>query len=307
MTTRTYPDDGERIVLPTRLDERAAARRWGRGALRLARKRPLGAVGFVILLTLLTGALLAPVLAPYDVAESHPRARLQQPSRTYLMGTDRFGRDTFSRVLFGMRTDFGIAVLSVALGIAAGTVIGLVTGYFAGGFVDQLLQRLIDIQMTVPGLVLAITIITGVGKGYASVVVVIAFLLIPATARVLRGAALAERGRQYVEAGRAIGCTDLRLIFRHILPNIAAPLLILMSVAMGSALLISGGLSFLGYGPPPPAPTLGGLLVGDNRAVLKSAPWLSIFPGLVLALAVFSVNMLGDALRDELDPRLRGR
>jgi peptide/nickel transport system permease protein len=306
MTARLSQTHDEQRILQAERDVPGIAVAWGRAALKWARQKPLGALALLLLVTLVTIAVFAPVLAPFDVKATHPYSRLKPPSSTYLMGTDKLGRDVFSRVLYGARTDLVIAILSTTLGMGAATVVGLLTGYLAGGFLDHLLQRLIDIQMTIPALVLAIAIITGVGKGTTSLIVVTALILVPTSARVLRAAALAERGRQYVEAARTLGGTDVRIMFRHLLPNLVGSLIVLLTASLGATLLIEGGLSFLGYGPPPPTPTLGTMLSGENRDVLKSAVWLSIFPGLVFALAVFSINMLGDAVRDTLDPRLRG-
>ncbi|MEX0683405.1 MAG: ABC transporter permease [Dehalococcoidia bacterium] len=276
------------------------------GALGLVRRRPLGAVALILLLLIVGLSMLAPVIAPYDVAEINAYERLQSPNSTYIMGTDALGRDQFSRVLFGTRNDLIVCSIGVLIGIVAGTVLGLATGYLAGGWLDLGLQRLIDVQMTVPPLVLAIAIITAINPGTTAIVVVISLLLLPSTARVLRGAAIAERNRAYVEAAQAIGCSNIRTMFRHVLPNMFGPLMVLVSLALGNALLIEGGLSFLGYGPPPPTPTLGLMLSGDNRNAFRSAWWLALFPGLVMALAIFAFNTLGDVLRDAFDPRLRG-
>ena len=283
-----------------------SAWRMLRGFFRFLGNKPLGAFGLAVLAVLVIAAVLAPVIAPFDVKETHAFSRLQAPDSTYLMGTDKFGRDVFSRVLFGTRTSLFIATMASLLGIGAGILIGLVTGYWGGRMIDHVLQRLIDIQMSIPGIVLTIAIITGVGRGVWTLVFVISIVLIPTTSRVIRGAALSEGGRQYVEAARAIGCSDFRVMYRHILPNLFGPIIVLGTAALGNTLLIEGGLSFLGYGPPPPTPTLGGMLSGDNRDVFRSAVWLAVFPGAVLALAVYSFNVLGDAVRDKFDPRMRG-
>jgi ABC-type dipeptide/oligopeptide/nickel transport system permease subunit len=222
------------------------------------------------------------------------------------MGTDSIGRDVFSRIVWGARLSVLIGFGSVLVGTTAGTLIGLVSGY-VGGLADTIIQRLVDTLMTVPGLILALVFVTVWGQGVPQLVFAIAILIIPGAARIVRGATLSEKNYQYIEAARVIGASHPRIILRHILPNISAPIIVIVSVMVGVAILVEAALSFLGLGVPPPTASWGQMLSIDGRTYMLQQPWLSIWPGLAISLVVLGLNLLGDALRDLLDPKLRLR
>ena len=270
----------------------------------LARRKPLGAAGAVIVLALIVLALAAPIVAPYDYREQSRANLLKPPSVAHPFGTDNLGRDIFSRVLFGAQTSLYVGLVAVGVGTTVGSVIGLISGY-AGGRVDLLLQRLMDLVLAFPTLILAIATVAMLGPTTTNVVVAMAIVFTPTANRVVRGSVLAEKENQYVEAARAIGCGGTRIAFRHLLPNVMAPIIVIASTSLGTAILVESSLSFLGLGPPPPAPTWGAMLSVGSRSFFEQAPWMAIFPGLAISLAIFGFNLLGDALRDLLDPRLR--
>ncbi len=281
-------------------------RRTPLGALGLfIRKKPLGAFGGAIVLLLLLTAILAPLLAPYPYDEAHADVRLQGPSLAHPLGTDANGRDMLSRIIYGARVSVTVGFGAVLIGTGLATIIGAISGYF-GGLFDLLVQRFVDIWISFPALVLLISIISMFGPGLWNVTFVLGILLAPGASRVIRSAVLAIRYQPYMESARCIGATDRRILVRYVLPNVFAPIIILATVQLGGAILAESTVSFLGYGVPPPAPAWGGMLSGQGRAFMLQSPWLSIWPGLAITLAVFGFNMLGDALRDVLDPRLRG-
>ena len=273
--------------------------------------KPLGAAGGVIVVLIVLAAILAPVVAPYDPGDSNLTetglpVRLEGPSASFLLGTDALGRDVFSRIIYGARISLIIGLGAVALGTLFGTLIGLVSGYFSG-VVDQVLQRVVDTLMAIPAIVLALAVITMLEPGIFNIILVIAIVIAPGTSRVVRGAVLAIKQNTYIEAARSIGATGDRIVFRHILPNVIAPIIIIASIWVGNAIVIEAALSYLGLGTPPPTPTWGGMLAVEGRRHLENAPWLALAPGAAISIAVLAVNMLGDALRDVLDPRLRNR
>jgi len=265
---------------------------------RVMRGKPLGALGGLLILGLLATALLAPVLAPYDPIKVRSSDRLQAPSLSHLLGTDDFGRDILSRVIYGAR-------ISMLLGLGAVAIIGILSGYY-GGRIDMVLQRCIDTLMAFPGLVVLLTIMAMLGQGLGNVILALGIGGTAANARIIRSAVLAIRENQYIEVARATGCQDWQIIVRHILPNIAAPIMVVVTLGLGVAILAESALSFLGFGVPPPTPSWGAMLSGSGRTYMIQAPWMAIFPGIAISLAVFGFNMLGDALRDLLDPKLRG-
>jgi peptide/nickel transport system permease protein len=277
---------------------------------RFARQNPLGAAAALVILLLVFSAVFAPLVAPYDPLVPDPINRLARPSLAQPFGTDDIGRDVFSRVVYGGRVSLEVGILTVLLGTLAGSTIGLVSGYWSG-WADIVVQRLLDSLQSIPGLLLALVVAavigTGTKWGINLAVVPIAVILIPINARVVRSAVLSVREQTYVEAARVLGCPDRRIMLHHILPNVAAPILILASVYIGNAIIVEASLSFLGLGTAPPTPSWGNMLSGQGRTYMEQAPWLAVFPGLAITLTVLSFNLLGDALRDSWDPRLRGR
>jgi len=277
----------------------------------LIRRKPLGAISAVILCGLIATAALAPLIAPYDpyrfnLNERGLPIRLHPPDATFLFGTDTHGRDMLSRIIYGARVSLIVGFLSVAIGTLAGTLIGLVSGYWEGS-IDQALQRLVDTLMAFPGIVLALAVLSVLGQSLLNIILVIGLVIAPGASRVVRGTVLSVKHNTYVDAARAAGASSWRIILWHILPNVFAPILIIASVWLGNAIVIEAALSFLGLGTPPPTPTWGGMLSGEGRRSLETAPYLAIFPGLAISIVVLAFNMFGDAVRDLLDPRLRTR
>jgi ABC-type dipeptide/oligopeptide/nickel transport system permease subunit len=268
------------------------------------KRKPLGMASAALLLLLVFTAIFAPVLAPYDPLFTHPEIRLAAPSWAHPFGTDDIGRDVLSRVIYGSRISLWVGLLAVGIGTFAGTIIGLVSGYWEGRL-DMVLQRVMDAVMTIPGLILALAIVSVLKPSTTNAMLAIAVVIIPGNSRIVRGAVLAAKQNRFVEAAQAIGCRDLRIIATHILPNVTAPILIIASIWLGNAILIEASLSFLGVGTQPPTPSWGLMLSSTGRAFMEQAPWLAIFPGLAISLAVFGFNLFGDTLRDAWDPRLR--
>jgi peptide/nickel transport system permease protein len=275
----------------------------------LARRKPLGVISAAVLCVLLAVALLAPVLAPYDPYKLNLDGRglpirMQAPNRTFPLGTDPLGRDVLSRIVYGARISLIVGMTSVLIGTFVGTAVGLVSGYVEGPL-DSVLQRGVDTVMAVPGIVLALAVVSVLGQSLTNVILVIALVIAPGTSRVVRGSVLVVKQNTFVDAAHAAGATPWRIILRHILPNVFAPILVIATVWLGNAIVIESALSFLGLGTPPPIPTWGGMLSGEGRRNLENAPYLAIFPGLAISIVVLAFNMFGDALRDHLDPRLR--
>ena len=283
-----------------------SARRYTTGVKRFGRAKPLGATGAVIVLVMGALALLAPVIAPYDSLETHYDDLLVGPQFKYLLGTDDFGRDLLSRLIWGTRQALYIGVVSVAIGMTAGGVLGLVSA-FRGGWLDILMQRLMDAFLSFPVLILALAIVAMLGARDINVIVAIAVVNVPIANRVLRSVTLSAKEEMYVDAARAIGCSDWRMVFRHILPNIMAPYIIVVTGQLAWAIVVASSLSFLGVASPPPEPSWGRMIAEGVQEYAERAPWLAILPGVFLGVTVFGFNILGDALRDVLDPRLRGR
>ncbi len=249
-------------------------------------------------------ALCAPLLAPYGYSETNIVSQLQDPSREHLFGTDNLGRDVFSRIVYGARVEVLVSLGAVLIAGAIAVVLGTLSGY-AGGWVDLIVQRFVDVQMAFPGLILLITILSMFEPGMWQVTIAVGILLAPAAIRVVRSAALSAAQMPYVEAAHSSGATHTRVVLRHILPNVFAPTMVTLTTMFGLAILLEATLSFLGYGVPPPEPSWGSMLGPDARRDMLRAPLLSIWPGLAIFLAVYSFNVLGDSLRDVLDPRLR--
>jgi peptide/nickel transport system permease protein len=273
--------------------------------LEFARHKPLGAVGGAIVLLLLFVALAAPWLAPYPYDEAVASMRLQGPSLAHPFGTDANGRDMLSRIIWGARISVTVGFGAVLISTVLATAIGVISGY-AGGLFDLLFQRLIDIWISFPALVLLVSLVSIFGPGLWSVTIILGILVTPGSSRVIRSAVIAMRHLPYVETANCLGAGHARIILWHVLPNVFVSILVLATVRLGTAILAEATVSFLGYGVPPPYPAWGAMLSGTGRAYMLQSPWLSIWPGLAISLAVFGFNVLGDALRDVLDPRLRG-
>ena len=299
-------DRPTRVTLPVRLWQ--AVRQ---GLALLVRRKPLGAASALILCALVVVAICAPLIAPYNpykfnLNERGLPIRMQPPSATFPFGTDPLGRDVLSRIVYGSRVSLIVGFASVALGTLFGTLIGLASGYWEGK-VDQTLQRAVDTTMAIPGIVLALAVVSVLGQSLTNIILVISLVIAPGASRVVRGTVFSVKQNAYIDAAYAAGASPWRIVGRHILPNVFAPILVIASVWLGNAIVIEAALSFLGLGTPPPTPTWGGMLSGEGRRNLETAPFLAIFPGLAISIVVLAFNMLGDALRDLLDPRLRSR
>jgi peptide/nickel transport system permease protein len=273
--------------------------------LSFCRRKPLGAAGGFVFFLFLVAALIGPLIAPFGVNETNLYERLRPPSATYWLGTDQLGRDVLSRVLVGAQTSIFVAILASALATFLSTLIGTMAGYF-GGRVDLVSQRFVDAWMIFPDLILLIVVISVLGPGLGQTVVVLGLLYGIAGSRIIRGAVMSVRENVYVKASQAMGAGPLHIIVRHVLPNIAPVVILLFTARIGAVILAEAGLSFLGLGIPPPAPTWGGMLSGSGRSFMYIAPWLALAPGLCLTIVVYAINVFGDALRDVLDPRMRG-
>ncbi|MDP9274150.1 MAG: ABC transporter permease subunit [Chloroflexota bacterium] len=263
---------------------------------------PLNVVALALIAVFAACALLAPVLAPYDPLVQELGSRLRPPSSEHWLGTDSLGRDIASRILYGARISLIIGVVVVATAGVVGTVIGLVAGY-AGGLVDEALMRLTEVFLAFPALILAMAIAGALGPSLTNAIIAIAAVTWAVYARLTRGQILSLRRREFVEAARAIGATRTRIVLRHLLPNALAPLMIQASFDLGSSIIAAAGLSFIGFGAQPPTPEWG-VMISEGRNYISTQPWLSLFPGLAILLAVGSFNLLGDGLRDAFDPRL---
>jgi peptide/nickel transport system permease protein len=273
---------------------------------RLARKQPLGAVAAFLILWFLLVAALADVIAPYSPYESFTGHRLENPSWQFWFGTDQFSRDNFSRIVYGSRISLVVGISSVILGTLVGSLLGLISGWWEGRF-DLIFQRLMDGMMAFPQIILALVVVGVLGPSIINVIIAIGIGGIPRTNRVVRGSVLGEKPKPYIEAARCIGASNWRILFMHLVPNVTAPVIIIASVTLGSAIIAEASLSFLGLGVPPPEPSWGGMIARDVRKFLLVQPWMAVWPGLALSLVVLGWNMLGDSLRDIWDPRLRGR
>ena len=277
--------------------------RWS-AALFLARRYPLGALGAAIMTIFVLTAIFAEFLTINDPLSTNSAMSLAPPGGDYWMGADNFGRDVYSRIVYGARISLAVGIGATSLGCFFGVTLGLISGYLSGT-VDLVIQRLIDIMQALPLLVLALVMSAALGPSVQNVILAIAIPLVPAVARVIRANTLALRVQPFVEAARAIGMSDLRIALRHVLPNTLAPLIVLATAQLGSTILVEASLSFLGLGIPEPFPSWGRMLSESAAEYMRTAPWLVIFPGIAISLAVFGTNLLGDAVRDILDPRQR--
>ena len=285
---------------------RAGANVGGRwSAIRfLARRYPLGAFGVVIMALCVFAALFAPYITVYDPLSTNAAASLARPSAQHWLGCDFMGRDVYSRIVYGARISLAVGLGSLSLGLTCGVLIGLTSGYL-GGWIDLAAQRLIDILQSLPLLVMALLMTASLGPSLRNTIIAISIALIPSSARVVRSTTLSLREQPFVESAKAIGMGQVRIAFRHVLPNTLAPLIVLGTAQLGATILIEATLSFLGLGVPEPYPSWGRMLSESAAEYVRTAPWLVIFPGLAISLIVFGSNLLGDALRDGLDPRQR--
>ena len=272
-------------------------------ARRLLRRQPLGVAGAVVVLVLVITALFAPVLAPHGPKDT-AFGQFVPPGREFPMGTDNLGRDVLSRVIWGARLSLYVGLASVLVGITIGSLWGIFTGYY-GGIADTSSQRIVDCVMALPPIILALSLMAAVGQSVNNVILALTILLTPTAARTLRAVALGVSASPFIEAARAAGTSHLRIVLRHIVPNCLATYIVLVTTNISYAIVVEASLSFLGVGAPPDEPSWGGMLTAGTQA-METAPWLIFFPGVAISLAVFALNLLGDAIRDIADPRLRG-
>jgi peptide/nickel transport system permease protein len=270
----------------------------------LARRYPLGAIGAMIILVFIVTALLANWIVPYDPTATDSRASLAVPGAAHWLGADFMGRDILSRIIGGAQISLAVGIGASTLGLLVGIPIGLASGYY-GGWLDLIIQRVIDIMQSLPLLVTALVMAASLGPSLRNTIIAIAIPLVPSIARIVRSNTLALKEMPFVEAARAIGIAESWIAARHVLPNTLAPLIVLATAQFGSAILVEASLSFLGLGVPEPYPSWGRMLSESAAEYMRTAPWLVIFPGIAISLVVFGANLLGDALRDMLDPRMR--
>jgi peptide/nickel transport system permease protein len=271
--------------------------------LRRLRKSKLATLGLSIMLALVVMALIAPALAPYDPVLIDPRSALQSPNRQHLFGTDQLGRDIFSRVLSGTYISLTIGLISVSIASLLGVTIGLISGYY-GGWIDSLLMRIIDVMLAFPGILLALAVISMLGPSLTNLMIAVGVSSVPTYARLTRGSVLSAREEVYVEAARATGTPNSRILVQHILPNVVAPIIVTATLGVGAAILWAAALSFIGLGSQPPTPEWG-RMISEGRQYMRTQWWISTFPGLAIMITVLAMNILGDGLRDILDPRLK--
>lgn len=278
--------------------------RWLQAALAFTRRRPLGTIGAFIILVMAIVGLGAPWVAPFDPLTTDYGAMIAPPSLGHWLGTDAYGRDVLSRILYGSRTALIVGFGASVLGATLGALIGVASAYF-GGKIDLVIERINDVLISFPLIILALSVVAILGTGVQNVILAIAVPMIPRCARVVRASALAVREMPYVDAARAAGFSDARIVLRHMLPNVMAPYLIMLTAFLGQAILLEASLSFLGLGVQEPVAAWGLMLRGAAVDFAETAPWMAIFPGVAISLAVFGFNLFGDSLRDALDPRLR--
>jgi peptide/nickel transport system permease protein len=283
-----------------------ASRGLWRGMLNFCRRQPLGTFGMVLVIIVAIAGLGANLIAPYNPTANDFAAMTEAPSWAHWFGTDQFGRDLLSRIIFGARTALLVGLTSATVGGVAGLVLGVGSAYF-GGIIDLILQRVLDVLMAFPLIIMALAVVAIFGTGVQNVIIAITIPLIPRCARVVRSSALAIREIPYVDAARACGFGHTRIILRHMAPNVVAPFLIMITAFVGQAILAEASLSYLGLGVQEPVPAWGLMLQGGAEEYASTAPWIAIFPGVAIMISVLGINLFGDALRDELDPKLRNR
>jgi peptide/nickel transport system permease protein len=288
-----------------RKPERSRGAAISRALWLFARRKPIGAASGVIVVAMLVMTLFAERIAPYGYDEAVRGARMKPPSAAHWLGTDNLSRDIWSRIVYGARVSITIGFATILLGTAAAAALGVSSGYFGGKY-DLVVQRIVDAWMSFPYLVIILSVMAVLGPGLLNVILSLSIIVAANGSRVIRGATIAVAQNAYVEAARAMGCGHGRIVVRHILPNVTATIIILATIGLGAIILAESALSFLGFGVPPPYPSWGSMLSGSGRTYMYRAPWMAVWPGVAISLAVFAFNMLGDALRDVLDPRLRG-
>jgi peptide/nickel transport system permease protein len=282
----------------------ANVRGVGGAIVHFVRRYPLGAIGAVLMLLFIATAIFADQITSYDPTSTNPRVSLARPGEQHVLGADFMGRDVFARIVYGSRISLAVAIGATALGCLMGVSIGLLSGFF-GGWVDLIVQRLIDIMQALPLLVMALIMAASLGPSLGNTIIAIAIPLVPNVARIIRSNTLALREMPFVEAARAVGMSEARIAVQHVLPNTLAPLIVLATAQFGSAILVESALAFLGLGVPEPHPSWGRMLSESAAEYVRTAPWLVIFPGIAISMVVFGTNLLGDAIRDILDPRQR--
>ena len=273
---------------------------------KMLRDKPLGGVGGLVFALFLFCGLFADLLAPYGMNETNMQRVLEAPSLAHWMGTDHIGRDVFSRILYGAQLSVIIGFLAAGLATVISITLGILTGYF-GGKIDMLIQRFVDSWMTFPDLVLLIVVVSVIGPGVSQIIIVLGCLYGIAGSRIIRGSTITVRENMYTHAAQSMGAHTLHVLCLHVLPNVMPVVIVLFTTRVGAVILAEAGLSFLGLGTPPPAPTWGSMLSGGGRTYMYVGPWLALAPGIALTIVVYSINVYGDALRDILDPRMRGR
>lgn len=267
------------------------------------KKNKLAVAGLIILIILILLAILAPLLAPYGYAERHPKDAYAKPCAQYLLGTDKLGRDLLSRLLYGSRYSLSMGIIAVAIASIIGITVGAVAGFY-GGWVDNLLMRLLDIYQSIPMFLLCVTLAAILGPSLRNAIIALGVCTVPGYARIMRASVLTVREKEFIEAEAAVNSSDFKLIFRHIIPNCMAPIIVEITMGVGSCILAGASLSYIGLGAQAPIPEWGAM-ISDARAVMREAPTLALYPGICVMLSVLSCNLLGDGLRDALDPRLK--
>lgn len=292
-------------VLAESADAAAArGRPWHQTAVRFIRKQPLGAASAFVLLVAAIVAIAAPIFASYDPDLAHFSDITQAPTSTYWLGTDGLGRDVYSRIVYGTQVSLIVGLGVVSLALIAGAVIGLLSGYY-GGWLDSVIQWVMDAMQTFPLIVLALAIVAVLSPGLINIIIAVGIVQTPRTARVVRATVLSVREQDFVQAARAIGASDRRILLSAVIPNSLAPVIVISTGEVASAILSEASLSFLGVGIPPPTATWGGMLA-ESRDLVVVAPWMVVFPGVAISIIVLAINLFGDTLRDIFDPRLRG-
>lgn len=291
------------VAIDQHADRRASRGLWGDAFRRLLRNRP-ALLGLFFIAVFVLAAVLAPFIAPYGPLEGGLADRLHSPSQAHVMGTDSQGRDEYSRVLYGAQVSLVAGVASVVMGVSIGGTIGALAGGI-GGKVDALLMRVVDVMLAVPGILLAIGIVAFLGRGLPQIMFAVAVVNVPIFARILRGSLLSLREADYVTASRSIGASGTRLLLRHLLPNSLSPLIVAATLALATAIIDVAGLGFLGLGPPDPRTPEWGTMLTDSTKFIRQAPWLLFFPGAAIVVSAIGFNLLGDGLRESLDPRMR--